>query len=108
MKLTPCSRARATMRAAVGSSVAPPNIMLPRHNGETRSPLRPNVEYSIAGPLIACIELTPDAVEWPDGESDQAPCPPGEPCRPVHQLPGDRRNQLRRRIDRLDSPRAGG
>src|SRR5580700_11283188 len=50
MKLTPCSRARATMRAAVGSSVAPPNIMLPRHSGDTRSPLRPNVRYSMPNP----------------------------------------------------------
>src|SRR5450755_3746051 len=70
MKLTPCSRARATMRAAVGSSVAPPNIMPPRHSRDTCRPLCPNVEYSITQlPLIACIELTPDAVEWPDVES---------------------------------------
>src|SRR5579872_644860 len=108
MKLIPCSRALATIRAAVASSVAPPNIMLPRHSGETRRPLRPKVEYSIPCPPIACIELTLDAVEWPDGESDQAPCPAGKPCCPVHQLPGNRRDQLRRRIDRLDPPRTGG
>jgi len=43
MKLTPASRALAMMRWAVGSSVAPPNIMVPRQSGETLSPLRPRL-----------------------------------------------------------------
>jgi hypothetical protein len=29
------------IRFAVGSSVAPPNIIVPRHSGDTRSALRP-------------------------------------------------------------------
>ena len=32
----------ATIRAEVGSSVAPPNIMVPRHRGEIFKPLRPS------------------------------------------------------------------
>jgi chromate transporter len=35
------------MRAAVVSSVAPPNIIVPRHSGETFTPLRPKERYSI-------------------------------------------------------------
>src|SRR5262245_1008905 len=106
MKLTPCSRACATMRAAVGSSVAPPNIMLPRHSGDTRSPLRPNVRYSIAALSIASIELTPDAVEWPDAESQSLS--PAQPHGAVPQLPEHRLDQLWRRPDGLDPPRIGG
>src|SRR3954449_8000374 len=47
MKFTPWSLARSTIRCAVASSVGPPNIIVPRHNGETFSPLRPNPRYSI-------------------------------------------------------------
>jgi hypothetical protein len=42
MKLTPASRAFATIRAEVASSVGPPNIMVPRQIGETFRPLRPS------------------------------------------------------------------
>src|ERR1039458_512797 len=35
------------MRAAVASSVTPPNIMAPRHNGDTFSPLCPRLRYSM-------------------------------------------------------------
>src|ERR1051326_7805218 len=52
MKLTPCSRARATMRADAISSVAPPNIIVPRHSGETFRPLTPSRRYSMPLPLI--------------------------------------------------------
>src|SRR5579862_9808743 len=51
MKLTPCSRARATMRADVASSVAPPNIIVPRQSGDTFSPLTPRRRYRIAVPF---------------------------------------------------------
>src|SRR5215471_2853794 len=101
MKFTPCSRARATIRAAAGSSVAAPNIMLPRQSGETRSPLRPKVRYSIICPPIAGIELTPDAVEWRDGESH--PSGAAQPGHAVPQFPDDRLHQLRRWPDGLDS-----
>src|SRR5262245_20891893 len=47
MKLTPASRACATMRCAVGSSVGPPKFMVPRHSGETFRPLRPSLRYSM-------------------------------------------------------------
>ena len=43
MKSTPASRALAMIRCAVGSSVAPPNIMVPRQRGDTFSPLRPEI-----------------------------------------------------------------
>ena len=47
MKFTPCSRARSTIRAAAAGSAAPPNIIVPRHSGETFNPLRPNSRYCI-------------------------------------------------------------
>jgi len=39
----PASRAMATMRSDVASSVAPPNIIVPRQIGDTFMPLRPKV-----------------------------------------------------------------
>src|SRR5256714_12037032 len=47
MKLTPCSRAFAMMRRVVASSVGPPKFMVPRQSGETFTPLRPRLRYSI-------------------------------------------------------------
>ena len=43
MKLMPASAAFAMMRPAVGSSVGPPNIIAPRHSGDTFTPLRPSL-----------------------------------------------------------------
>src|SRR5262249_57801789 len=48
MKLMPASRAFATIRVDVASSVGPPNIMVPRQIGETFRPLRPSWRYCIA------------------------------------------------------------
>src|ERR1700737_1631259 len=45
MKLIPASRALATIRAEVVSSVGPPNIMVPRQIGEIFRPLRPSWRY---------------------------------------------------------------
>src|SRR6266404_77810 len=45
MKLTPASRAFATIRVEVASSVGPPNIMAPRQIGEIFRPLRPRLRY---------------------------------------------------------------
>ena len=45
MKLIPASRALATTRPAVASSVGPPNIIVPRQIGETLRPERPSVRY---------------------------------------------------------------
>src|SRR5258708_30926871 len=45
MKLMPASRAFATIRVEVGSSVGPPNIMVPRQIGEIFRPLRPRLRY---------------------------------------------------------------
>jgi hypothetical protein len=42
MKLIPASRALATIRDEVASSVAPPNIIVPRQIGEIFRPLRPS------------------------------------------------------------------
>ncbi|MGY4423070.1 hypothetical protein ACVWY2_005519 [Bradyrhizobium sp. JR6.1] len=47
MKLMPASRAFATIRDEVASSVGPPNIMVPRQIGETFRPLRPSWRYCI-------------------------------------------------------------
>src|SRR5262245_25922649 len=47
MKLTPASRADATMRAATGSAVWSPNIIAPRQMGETFKPLLPSLRYSM-------------------------------------------------------------
>src|SRR4051794_728064 len=52
MKFTLCSRARPMVAAAVGSAVAPPNIVLPRQSGETLRPPCPSVRCSIALPTI--------------------------------------------------------
>src|SRR5262249_10461068 len=49
MKLMPASRAFATIRAEVASSVGPPNIMVPRQIGETFRPLRPSWRYCMSG-----------------------------------------------------------
>src|SRR5216684_9342849 len=51
MKLTPASRAFATIRVEVASSVGPPNIMVPRQIGEIFRPLRPRLRY--------CMGLSP-------------------------------------------------
>jgi hypothetical protein len=51
MKLTPWSRALAMMRRDVGSSVAPPNIIVPRQRVDTFTPLRPSVRYSMSPSL---------------------------------------------------------
>src|SRR5260370_21708613 len=45
MKLMPPSRAFATIRVDVASSVGPPNIMVPRQIGEIFRPLRPRLRY---------------------------------------------------------------
>jgi hypothetical protein len=42
MKLIPASRAFATIRDEVASSVGPPNIMVPKQIGEIFRPLRPS------------------------------------------------------------------
>src|SRR3954453_8905747 len=47
MKLMPASRALATIRDDVASSVGPPNIMVPRQIGEIFRPLRPRLRYCI-------------------------------------------------------------
>src|SRR6266704_1088697 len=52
MKLMPASRALATIRDDVASSVGPPNIMVPRQIGEIFRPLRPRLRYCIAWVLI--------------------------------------------------------
>src|ERR1700761_3753626 len=99
MKFTPWSRARGTVRAAVGSSVGPPNIMAPRQSRDTRRPLRPKVRYSIARFLCSpgC------SLQWPDDESH--PC---EPWRAVPQFLDYWLHQYRRRADGLDPARTGG
>src|SRR5437879_13866195 len=52
MKLTPASRAFATIRVDVASSVGPPNIMVPRQIGEIFRPLRPRLRYCIEWVLV--------------------------------------------------------
>ena len=52
MKLMPASRAFATIRDDVASSVGPPNIMVPRQIGEIFRPLRPRLRYCICGSSI--------------------------------------------------------
>src|SRR5260221_10119825 len=51
MKLMPASRAFATIRDDVASSVGPPNIMVPKQIGEIFRPLRPRLRYCIGGIL---------------------------------------------------------
>src|SRR5882757_8892748 len=54
MKLTPASRAFATIRDDVASSVGPPNIMVPKQIGEIFRPLRPRLRYCIGWVLMRC------------------------------------------------------
>src|SRR5882762_7235283 len=55
MKLTPASRAFATIRDDVASSVGPPNIMVPRQIGEIFRPLRPTLRYCIGWVLCVAV-----------------------------------------------------
>src|SRR5215813_3564054 len=64
MKLIPDSRAFATMRVEVASSVGPPNIMVPRQIGDTFRPLRPSLRY--------CISLAPQNLEHAVGHGNDA------------------------------------
>src|SRR6185312_7853007 len=48
MKFTPGFRARPPIRAATPSSVRPPNVIVPKHDGDAFSALRPRPRYSIA------------------------------------------------------------
>ena len=43
MKFTPASRAEATIRPASAASVRSPNIIVPRHSGDTMTPLLPRL-----------------------------------------------------------------
>src|SRR5665213_3138043 len=52
MKLTPASRALATIRVEAASSVGPPNIMVPRQIGEIFRPLRPRWRYCMGWVLF--------------------------------------------------------
>src|SRR5258707_3382808 len=52
MKLMPASRAFATIRDEVASSVGPPNIMVPRQIGEIFRPLRPSWRYCMWSSLF--------------------------------------------------------
>src|SRR5579864_6398943 len=56
MKLMPASRAFATIRDDVASSVGPPNIMVPRQMGETFRPLRPSWRYCMGMSSLALPE----------------------------------------------------
>ena len=49
-KLMPASSAAWMMRMASGSGVGPPKFMVPRHSGETRTPVGPSGRYSIGLP----------------------------------------------------------
>ena len=115
MKLTPWSRARATIRAAVASSVAPPNIMVPRQSGETFSPLRPKDRYSILPfPVSPCLcppytgraNLCPPIGFQAQPQCDRPKTSPTSLGVAVHQLRQHRHDECRRRPHRLDA--AGG
>src|SRR6267143_3722742 len=59
IKLMPASRAFATIRVDVASSVGPPNIMVPRHIGEIFRPLRPRLRYCIGVSSQSVCSLAP-------------------------------------------------
>jgi hypothetical protein len=74
MKLIPASRALATIRVEVASSVGPPNIMVPRQIGEIFRPLRPRLRY--------CIGWSFECGRHCEEQSDEAiqPCLPLVDC----------------------------
>src|ERR1700719_4830912 len=89
MKLTPASRALATIRAEIASSVGPPNIMVPRQIGEIFRPLRPRLRYCIGWVLfvLAPSPRTWRGEGWGEGLSQRAqlaerPPPPAPRARP--------------------------
>src|SRR5207253_7365050 len=57
----PASRALATMRDDVASSVGPPNIMVPRQIGEIFRPLRPSCRYCMGWVLCVISSFRGDA-----------------------------------------------
>src|SRR3954454_19480506 len=66
MKLMPASRAFATIRDDVASSVGPPNIMVPRQIGEIFRPLRPSWRYCMGWLLSLlrhCEERSHEAIQ---------------------------------------------
>src|ERR1700731_2854111 len=65
MKLTPASRAKATMRSDAAASVGPPNVIVPRHSGETLSPLRPRLRDSMAAPPASLRDLSSPVPDEP-------------------------------------------
>src|SRR5258705_4308396 len=71
MKLTPASRAFATIRVEVASSVGPPNIMVPRQIGEIFRPLRPRLRYCMGWVLtmLAPSPRTSRGEGWGEGLS---------------------------------------
>jgi hypothetical protein len=103
MKFTPWSWARATMRAAVGSSAGPPNIILPRHSGETFSPLVPKERYSMLPlPIVPSVQPSAEPLECRDGDSTR----PTQLALAVHQLSQHRHDEFWWRPGSLDQ--AGG
>src|ERR1700704_4898134 len=69
MKLMPASRAFATIRDDVASSVGPPNIIVPRQIGEIFRPLRPRLRYCIGGPLLSAPSPRTFGVETSEARS---------------------------------------
>src|ERR1019366_3664938 len=69
MKLTPASRALATIRVDVASSVGPPNIMVPRQIGEIFRPQRPSWRYSTGRSLSVGLLSFRDGASALDPES---------------------------------------
>src|SRR5258708_15041063 len=70
MKLMPASCDRVMMRSDVAASVGPPNVIVPRHSGETLSPLRPRLRYSMPA-LLQCLalDLSSPAADGPHAAS---------------------------------------
>src|ERR1700736_2647997 len=86
MKLMPASRALATIRDDVASSVGPPNIMVPRQIGEIFRPLRPRLRYCI-GWVLCTVAVIPGRIEDANPESrDSGSGPSDHPGMTVPQL----------------------
>ncbi len=63
-----------TMRDASASTVREPKSIVPRHRGETRSPLRPSRRYSIQSPRWHAAAHVAPGRERPSGAPDGTAC----------------------------------
>src|SRR4026208_1164703 len=69
----PTSRQRLNILADSASSALSPNVMVPMHSGDTRTPVRPKVRYCMWHFLLELSGLDPRPRIAAPGETDRLP-----------------------------------